>query len=442
MSTGTPAGNGPAAIGPNLIEQHAARDKQQGDEVGRLARSLRIELDAADYHAVRFSGYSPEAVAARENRNKAEESITAGGAELAQGDYTAAVAHLESALKIAQQTLGAKPEQRARDLLRALSDHLAYARSQAAHLPDYAGIAAMEKAAGITSLSSQIELAYNPLQPRDAHGKWMHTPGSGDWRDNPEPVTARPADPMPGLPSKRTRRVITAAEARGNSRPVSWEEFQHLAAIGNRQLDQMKRDHSPITGLDQHWPEIKAKTYVKVQDPWGGATIDAHTGQALETDADKYALSVKPKGMSTVSVPETASEAEFGAAMDRALSSFRPALERRGFHLGIFHDDDSNRIDIDPVAVVGSLAEVETLGAYTHAIGGAYHFRTGDGFWPPHVAEGPQMAGDQPVHFEGPGQWHSQADAIQDGEPDEDDDALASQLTVAPDGSITRQLET
>lgn len=290
------------------------------------------------------------------------------------------------------------------------------------------------------SIGGQIELAFNPLQPRDKHGKWVHTPGSGDWRDNPEPVTRGPG-PMPGLPSKRTRRVITADEARGNSRPVSWEEFQHLAAIGNRQLDQMKRDKAPITGLDQHWPEIKAKTYVKVQDPWGGATIDAHTGQALETDADKYALSVKPKGLSTVSVPETASETEFNAAMDRALSSFRPVLERRGFHLGIFHDDDSNRIDIDPVAVVGSIAEVETLGAYTHAIGGAYHFRTGDGYWPPHVAGAKTMANEDTIHFEGPGQWHSQADELQDGEPGEDD-TLTGQLAVAPDTTITRQLET
>jgi len=93
------------------------------------------------------------------------------------------VAHLESALKIAQQTLGDKPEQRANDLLRELGDHLAYARSQAAHLPDYTGIAAMEKAAGITSLSSQIELAFNPLQPRDAHGKWTRFGGVGDAAD-------------------------------------------------------------------------------------------------------------------------------------------------------------------------------------------------------------------------------------------------------------------
>lgn len=333
------------------------------------------------------------------------------------------------------------PRDREDEYLHPLTSHMGYRSLRKPLPPEFIHSYKPVPYSREASLSNQIELAYNPLQPRDAHGKWIHTPGSGDWRDNPEPVTALPAEPVPGRPSKRTRRVITAAEARGNSRPVSWAEFQHLAAIGNSQLDRMKRDKAPITGLDEHWPEIKAKTYVKVQDPWGGATIDAHTGQALETDADKYALSVKPKGMNTVSVPETASETEFNAAMDRALSSFRPALERRGFHLGIFHDDDNNRIDIDPVAVVGSIAEVETLGAYTHAIGGAYHFRTGDGFWPPHVAEGPQMAGDQPVHFEGPGQWHSQADAIQDGEPDEDD-ALASQLTVTPDGSITRQLET
>ena len=126
--------------------------------------------------------------------------------------------------------------------------------------------------------------------------------------------------------------------------------------------------------------------------------------------------------MHTVSVPETASADEFSAAMDRAKELFRPVLERQSFYLGVFHDDENNRIDIDPVAVVDSLGLVDRVGAYTRAIGGAYHFASGDGFWPPHVAEGAQMANDdQQVHFAGPGQWHSQAVAVQDPEPTGDD---------------------
>lgn len=275
------------------------------------------------------------------------------------------------------------------------------------------------------SISGQIELAYNALQPRDKHGRWAHVPG--------EDVAA----------------PITADEIgdRGNSRPVIHAEFQSLAAKGRSQLAALNGRH-PVTGLDQHWPEIKAKTYVKVQDPWGGATIDAHTGDALETDADKYAITVKPKSMSTVSVPEQAGEAEFGAAMDRALSSFRGELEKGQRHLGIFHDDYNHRIDIDPVLVVSTLGEVDTIGAYTHAVGGAYHFRSGDGFWPPHVAGGADMANEGGRHFAGPGEWRSQAEG--DGLTEEqlaelDDTAeptITGQLAIAPDGTVTRQLET
>jgi len=66
---------------------------------------------------------------------------------------------------------------------------------------------------------------------------------------------------------------------------------------------------------------------------------------------------------------------------------------------------------------------VEQVGSYTRAIGGAYHFKSGNGFWPPHVAEGAGMANDdnETVHFRGPGEWHTQAVAIQDPEPDADD---------------------
>jgi hypothetical protein len=260
-----------------------------------------------------------------------------------------------------------------------------------------------------------IELDFNPAEARDDKGRWTHMPGAGIGKLGELQIP-------PGVKRKRSRErpVITAAEARGNSRPVSHDEFQHLAALGNSWIDKAKRDASPVTGLDRNWAKIKSDSYAEARKPWGGATIDSHTGVPLASDADKYAISVKPKGMDTVSVPETASHDEFSAAMDRALAQFRPVLERQSFHLGVFHDDEHQRIDIDPVAIVDSLPLVEQVGAYTRAIGGAYHFKSGDGFWPPHVAEGAGMANDDStVHFAGPGQWHSQAVAIQDPEPDD-----------------------
>ncbi len=298
----------------------------------------------------------------------------------------------------------------------------------------YAGAEGLPLEPGTTSLANlvsdwfeAVELAVWEHELRDSHGRWTRD----SWGSRADPL-APAAQHGPGTRSKRIRPVITAAEARGNSRPVSFEEFQHLAAIGNRQIDQMKRDSSPATGLDEHWGEIKAATFARAQLPWGGATIDSHTGEALPDGADKYALSVKPAHMHTVSVPEDAGFDEFSDAMNHAKSLFRPALERRSFYLGVFHDDENNRIDIDPVVVVDTPDEVETIGSYTRAIGGAYHFKTGDGYWPPHVAGGADMASQEPWHWKGPGQWRTNADEVQDPEPEEEPEEP---------GTVTQQIQ-
>jgi hypothetical protein len=281
-----------------------------------------------------------------------------------------------------------------------------------------------------TDSAPLIDMAFNPAELRDDKGRWVKVPGTGTGKAG--------GSLMPGpRKSQRIRPVITAAEARGNSRPVSMDEFQHLAAKGNQQIDKMKRDSSPLTGLDQYWGAIKGDTFDEVQKPWGGATIDGHTGTALPQGADKYALSVKPGGMHSISIPENASYPDYSRAMDEAKDTFRPVLERRSFYLGIFHDDEQHRIDLDPVAVVDSIADVESIGAYTRAIGGAYHFKSGDGFWPPHVAEGAAgLANTDTTHFAGPGQWRSQAEAVQAPEPEdegEDEPPTIFQLAFHPD---------
>ena len=58
-----------------------------------------------------------------------------------------------------------------------------------------------------------------------------------------------------------------------------------------------------------------------------------------------------------------------------------------GAHLGVFRDEDTGRIDIDPVLVVDSLEDAEAIGAYTRNVGGAFSFGDGNGYWPPYVAE-------------------------------------------------------
>lgn len=222
---------------------------------------------------------------------------------------------------------------------------------------------------------------------------------------------------------EKVAKEITAAEARGNSRPVSPEEFQHVAGKGKEMLDKMRDNSSPIKGLDERWDKVKVETYREVRQSWGGATINAHTGIPLASNADRYALSVKDEHMDTVSIHETVSSTEFSQAMDQAKEQFRGVLENDSHYLGVFHDDDNHRIDIDPVVVVENLNQVEAIGAYTHAIGGAYHFASGDGFWPPHVVEQGLVGvgrsediklGDR-VKWKGPGQWRSYADKVQRG---------------------------
>lgn len=180
---------------------------------------------------------------------------------------------------------------------------------------------------------------------------------------------------------------ITAAEARGDSRPVSAAEFHQIATRGRDLLNASEGSTSPLTGLAGNFDALKSQAWDEVQQPWGGMTIDAHTGEPLASDADKYALSVKPPGMSTISVPDTGSQKQFDAAMSEALVKFRAVLEQQGYYLGIFHDDANHRIDIDPVMVVDNRQDAEAIGAYTHNVGGAYHFASGNGFWPPHIVE-------------------------------------------------------
>jgi hypothetical protein len=182
--------------------------------------------------------------------------------------------------------------------------------------------------------------------------------------------------------------IITPAEARGDSRPVSRAEFQRLASRGEEQLAAFKKNSSPTTGLDQNWDSLKASSFKEVQSEWGGATIDSHTGQPLPQGTNQYALTVKDRGVDTVSIPIGASRQEFDAAMDTARERFGDILQREQHHLGVFRDDDVGRIDFDPVLVVKNRADVDTIGAATRAIGGAYNFSDGNGYWPPHVAEG------------------------------------------------------
>lgn len=178
---------------------------------------------------------------------------------------------------------------------------------------------------------------------------------------------------------------ITESEARGNSRAVSAAEFHDIATQGRQILDDSRGDSAPPEGLVANWESLKQQAWAEVQQSWGGMTIDARTGEALPQGADKFATTVKPPGIETMSIPEGATEAQFDKAMDAAFERFEPLLERAGYHLGIFRDDDTHRIDFDPVFVSDTQAHAEAVGAYSHNIGGSYRFSDGNGYFPPHI---------------------------------------------------------
>lgn len=188
------------------------------------------------------------------------------------------------------------------------------------------------------------------------------------------------------LSTRQWTEPIRESEARGDSRPVSHAEFQRIAGEGHALLAHMGTHQAGTRGLARRWDDVKGSAYESVQEPWGGVTVKASTGRALSTKANAYAVTVKRPGQDTVSVPIGASQEEFGAAMETARQQFHQ-LGHRNHHLGVFRDEDEGRIDIDPVVVVRRKDQAHAIGAATRNVGGAYHFRSGNGTWPPHVKD-------------------------------------------------------
>lgn len=179
---------------------------------------------------------------------------------------------------------------------------------------------------------------------------------------------------------------LSTPDAR-RSREVSPDEFKRIAAKGAAQYARLGKNKTPTSGLDKHFTSIIADAHKEVSKSWGGATYDAHTGAKLPADADTYAITARPPGVESTHIPEGSSKREMAKAMRAARAKYGDILAKENHHLGVFHNDDTHSIEIDPVVTVPK-EQVETIGAFTHAVGGAYHFKSGDGFWPPHVADG------------------------------------------------------
>lgn len=248
-------------------------------------------------------------------------------------------------------------------------------------------------------------LSHKSTLPPESHGALAtETLGQNSWTNfgphmrNEAGDILKPGDPgylhITERPYTRQRAnllkfmpQIVHSEARGDSRPVSSEEFNNLAEQGRAMIANKRRYSYPITGLDKKWNDIKDQAYQAAQKSWGGITLDSHTGE-IQNPKKGYALSVKEPGQESVSIPEGSTKAEFDSAMDEARKRFDSQLRSKDHNLGVFHDNDNKTIDIDPILIVKTPEEVDAIGAHTHAVGGAYNYETGEGHFPPHVSEG------------------------------------------------------
>jgi hypothetical protein len=223
---------------------------------------------------------------------------------------------------------------------------------------------------------------------RDAEGNIIQKGQPGYVELPDRPYTEQRAALLNFMPD-----TIIDHEVQGtNSRAVSPEEFASLRSLGQSKLDEFKQAQSPTIGLDKNWSSIRNQAWNEAQKDWGGIAIDTHTGKPLlgpigkggDVGKGPFGVTAKEPGQQTIEIPENASRAEFDRAMDQARQSF-PQLEYQNYHLSIFHDNNKGTIDIDPTVIVPTASDAEAVGAYTHAIGGAYDFDSGNGLYPPHV---------------------------------------------------------
>lgn len=199
-------------------------------------------------------------------------------------------------------------------------------------------------------------------------------------------------------PIKRSEIPMNLETAQQTSHPVSSDEFQAIAARGQARLDKMRSKTHDISALGEKLGEVSGHAYNATREEWGGATYNPRTAKPVNFhEPDKHVLSARTPGQQPIAVPADASKEHFNAAMQQAHSTFHDQLSHSSHYLGVFHDADKKQVEIDPVVVVGDSSgkhrenvgrtKAQEIGAATHAVGGAYHFASGNGVFPPHVPD-------------------------------------------------------
>lgn len=338
-------------------------------KVGKAARLL------ANLRVAKYSDEQPRG----ENGQWVKSAVRLEGAGTRSGDYC--FDHGMQA-KVASEREGKRPT-------------IAYHQGRGGDMERFGRGAATAANPCRTCLRHGVDalVKYNEDQERDDHGRWSTAghilsmiAGGIAGLTNPEYIPGDTLADWSGPLDRPTGRIITPSEARGDSRGISYHDFHILSIQGERMLKAMHKDSSPPTGITDNRERIVDRAVTEAHKSWGGVTIDAHTGEEIHRESG-YALTVKAPGQHSIVLPESASHEEMDWAVREALSRF-PQLNNAQHALGIFHDDDHHRIDVDPVLIVDTTHQVDAIGTFTHAIGGAYDFATGNGHFPPHVVMG------------------------------------------------------
>lgn len=189
-----------------------------------------------------------------------------------------------------------------------------------------------------------------------------------------------------------------------DSRAVSPAEFQTAAQRGQAHLNRLAAKGQSTSALSDPTSRthVADTAFAATREEWGGGTYSPATGKSVNFRSPaKFAVTVRDPADPGISIPNVANREQFGNAMDEAHKRYAGQLARGSHYLGIFHDPTkqvgghTGAIDFDPVAVVGGKGgfekgrqQAKEVMSATHALGGAYHFASGDGFWPDHVIEG------------------------------------------------------
>lgn len=176
------------------------------------------------------------------------------------------------------------------------------------------------------------------------------------------------------------------ADASSGSPLASPKHFLKMAKKGRAKLSKMAASGTEPKAINSDYTGIKNRAFESVKEPWGGQTIHPVTGQPINP-ASGLAVTVREPGQQQIAVHIGASREHFNNAMDQAREAYRPQLGRAHHALGVFRDETTGRVDIDPVAVTDRAVDARAIGAYTHASGGAYDFASGNGVWVPHVSK-------------------------------------------------------